>query len=237
MELTFLGRGSGFNPEEGSNSAFFIDNGEMFLIDSGESAFRTLLENDLLDSVSAINIFITHTHSDHVGSLGTLVLHAFAIEKMVVNFIIGDKMNYLPNLRELLKIYGLTEDMYRFADVSSYDGRYSQFTKFHYFKNKHCDELDSCGILFETDKGLVFYSGDINNLAPLEEIIKSGRRLDKAYIDSDNDPVPNIYHFSIHLLNEMIPPELKSRIFCMHFNNDKCIADAKAYGFNVVEHL
>ncbi|MCL1911114.1 MAG: MBL fold metallo-hydrolase, partial [Leptospirales bacterium] len=207
----------------------------MFLIDSGESTFRTLLENDLLDSASAINIFITHTHSDHVGSLGSLVLHAFAIEQMVVNFITGENMDYLGDLRVLLRMYGLTEDMYRFVDVSSYDGRYSRFKKFRYFKNKHCDELNSCGILFETDDGLVFYSGDMNNLAPLEEIIKNGRQIDKIYIDSDNDPVPNIYHASIHLLNGMIPSGLRSKVYCMHFNNEKCIEDAKAYGFNIVK--
>ena len=80
----------------------------------------------------------------------------------------------------------------------------------------------------------MFYSGDIRDPAPLLEIIKSGRRIDKLFIDSNNDIKPNPHHISIHLLNEIIPSEIKPKIHCMHINNDKCAAEAKAYGFNVV---
>ena len=82
MELTFLGSGAGFFPAEGSTTAYFFDKGELFLIDSGESIFRTLLEKKTLDSASALNIFITHTHSDHVGSLGSLLLYASVAKKV-----------------------------------------------------------------------------------------------------------------------------------------------------------
>ena len=32
MELSFLGRGAAFNPKEGNNSAYFIENNQLFLI-------------------------------------------------------------------------------------------------------------------------------------------------------------------------------------------------------------
>ena len=32
------------------------------------------------------------------------------------------------------------------------------------------------------------------------------------------------------------PDELKKRVYCMHLNNDSCIEQAKASGFNVVEN-
>ena len=234
MELTFLGRGAGFNPNEGSTSAYFIANGELFLIDSGESVFRLLLNKKLLDSVSALNLFISHTHSDHVGSLGSLILYAYIVNKMVVNIIVDKNMAYLPSIRSLMKIYGLAENMYRFVEASDYDGKYSMFDKVRYIKTKHADEMASCALLFETNQGIVFYSGDMQDPAPIVEIIKSGRQIDKIFVDSNSD-LQNSHHVSVHQLNDIIPPEFKSKIFCMHINSLECIKAAKAYGFNVVE--
>ena len=45
MELKFIGRGAAFNPKEGSDSAFFVDNNRLFLIDCGESVFCKLCEH------------------------------------------------------------------------------------------------------------------------------------------------------------------------------------------------
>lgn len=237
MELNFLGRGAGFNPAEGSTSAYFIDSGDLFLIDSGESVFKTLLERKILDSVSGFNLFITHTHSDHAGSLGSLILYARMVKKLTVNIIVDENMGYLSNLRVLLGIFGLTENMYRFSDVSALNNKYSAFRKVRYVKTKHCNELDSCGILFETSRGLVFYSGDMNDPAPLLELLGNagnGAAIDRIYVDSNNDREPNMHHISIHLLNDIIPPELKPKIHCMHINNSRCAEEARAYGFRVV---
>ena len=77
MVLNFLGRGSAFNINEGNTSAYFYSNGELFLIDCGESVFEKIIRNYLLDNIKAINILITHTHGDHVGSLGSLILYCF----------------------------------------------------------------------------------------------------------------------------------------------------------------
>ena len=234
MRLNFLGRGAGFNPAEGSTSAYFIDKNELFLIDAGESVFRILLERKILDSVSGFNLFITHTHSDHVGSLGSLILYACMVKKLTVNIIIDQNMSYLSHIRTLLGIYGLTENMYRFTDSRKLDGSYTCFDKVRYIKTRHCNELDTCGILFETTDGLVFYSGDIRDPAPILDIIGSGRRINKIFIDSNSDREPNIHHISIHLLNDIIPAEVKPKVYCMHINNNRCIEEALSYGFSVV---
>ena len=234
MKLQFLGRGAGFNPAEGSTSAYFIADGEMFLIDSGESIFHTLHKRKLLNNVTALNIFITHTHADHVGSLGTLILYAFAEKKIPVTIVTGRNMAYLSDIRSLLTIFGLSRGMYRFADTAAFSGRYSSFSKVRYVKTRHCNELASCGIVFETDRGLVFYSGDINDLSPLVKIIKSGCPIDRIYIDSGNGTKPNPHHVLIHQINDVIPAELRPRVYCMHLSNSRCITEAQACGFNVV---
>ena len=127
--------------------------------------------------------------------------------------------------------------MYHFTDASAYSNRYSAFSKVSYFKTSHCDELKTCGILFETDRGLVFYSGDLNDYSPLTKIIESGQKIDKIYIDSNNDRKPSRHHVSIHQLNNILPQNLKPKVHCMHLNNSQCITDAKAYGFKVVGRL
>jgi ribonuclease BN (tRNA processing enzyme) len=234
MELTFLGRGAGFSPVEGSTSSYFIDNGELFLIDSGESIFKSLLEKKILDSVSALNMFITHTHSDHVGSMGSLLLYASVARKFKTNIISDENMTFAPSIGALLKIYGLPDRMYQFVNVSAFDNRFSQFNRVRYIKTFHCDELASCAILFETVKGLVFYSGDIKDPSPLVEIIKSGKKIDKIYIDSNNDPAPNPYHVTLNEIYGIVPPELRPSVYCMHFNSSQCMKDALAFGFKVV---
>jgi hypothetical protein len=235
MELTFLGRGAGFYPAEGSTSAYFIDTGELFLIDSGESVFDALIDKKILDSVSALNLFITHTHSDHTGSLGSLLLYASVVRKFKTNIIADENVDYLPQIRTLLEIYGLSEKSYRIANVSEFDSRYTMFNRVRYIKTFHCDELETCGILFETDKGLVFYSGDMKDPAPLKEIIKSGQKIYGIYIDSNNDPEPNPYHIRLNEIYDIVPPELRSRVYCMHFNSAQCMDEARGFGFKVVE--
>jgi ribonuclease BN (tRNA processing enzyme) len=234
MELTFLGRGAGFYPAEGSTSAYFLDKGELFLIDCGESVFEAFVEKKLLDSVSGLNVFITHTHSDHVGSLGSLLLFASVTKNIKTNIIGDENMVFLPQVRALLDIYGLPKRMYRIADASEFDNRYSQFSKVRYIKTFHCDELKSCAVLFETNNGLVFYSGDMKDSAPLAEIIKSGQKIDKLYIDSNNDPNPNPYHLRLKEIYDIVPPELRPEVYCMHFNSSQCMDDAVGFGFKVV---
>jgi len=237
MELTFLGRGAGFNPAEGSTAAYFLDNSELFLIDSGESIFKTLLEKKTLDSASDLNILFTHTHSDHVGSLGSLLLYASVAKKFKTKIISDETMAFAPQISALLKIYGVTERMYQFVNSSAFDDRYSQFNRFRYIKTFHCNELESCAIIFETNSGLVFYSGDMKDPSPLMELVRSGKQIDKIYIDSNNDPNPNPYHVTLKEIYDIVPPELRQNIYCMHFNSAQCIQDALALGFKVVENI
>ena len=125
--------------------------------------------------------------------------------------------------------------MYRLDHVSAFNNCYSQFNSVRYIKTNHCSELESCAILFETDSGLVFYSGDMKDPAPLIEIIKSGQKIDKLYLDSNNDPEPNPVHIRLKEIYDIVPPELRSSVYCMHFNNSQCMDDARGFGFNVVE--
>ena len=99
MELNFLGRGSAFNPKEGNTSAYFIENNELFLIDCGEDIFERIIKNNVLKDIEKINALITHTHSDHIGSLGSLIMYSYYIIKKKVNIILPSNAKYIENIK------------------------------------------------------------------------------------------------------------------------------------------
>ena len=105
MELNFLGRGAAFNPKEGNNSAYFIENNQLFLIDCGENIFGRLIDSGLLESVESVNLMITHTHSDHIGSLGSLVTYSFYTLHKPLNIILPKAAKHLPNIEKVLGGY------------------------------------------------------------------------------------------------------------------------------------
>ena len=235
MELNFLGRGAAFNPKEGNNSAYFIDNNQLFLIDCGESIYERLDERGLLNSVESINLMITHTHSDHVGSLGTLLMKSFYALHKPVNIILPENAKHLHNIEDILRGFGCAKQLYKYVDEKEFDRKYETFQEIRYRETSHCDELDSYGLLFTTKKGIVYYSGDTREIKQIKALIDSNEQIDKLYIDTTTANYPGNVHLYIGFLQELIPNELKNRVYCMHLNNDDCIKQAKNLGFNVVE--
>lgn len=235
MNLHFLGRGSAFNPKEGNNSAYFIDSNELFLIDCGESVFERLVQNHLLEGIDSINLMITHTHSDHIGSLGTLIMYSYYTLKKPLNIVIKKRAKHLGNIQKILDGFGCTAIMYNYINEEEYDNKFQSFENIRYIQTNHCTELSSYGLLFTTTKGLVYYSGDTNEIKTVKSLITSGQDIDKIYVDVTTANFLGNAHLYIGILKEQIPSEFKKKIYCMHINNDECIQKAKKAGFNVVE--
>lgn len=237
MELKFLGRGAAFNPKEGNTSAYFMDDKQLFLIDSGESVFERLVSNGLLEDITDINLMITHTHSDHIGSLGTLVMYSYYVLGRPLNIVIPSEAKYLSNIEEILNCFGCSHEMYNYVDEKKYDNKFLSFQTIRYMETKHSDELSCYGILFTTLDGLIYYSGDTREIENVKLVINTGKNIDKLYIDTTTANFPGNVHLYIGVLQEQIPEELKSKVYCMHLNNDLCIEEARIGGFNVVEVL
>ena len=237
MELNFLGRGSAFNPKEGNTSAYFIENRELFLIDCGETVFSKLMELDLLSDIDAINLLITHTHSDHIGSVGSLILYSYYVLNKPLNIIITLFSKHLPNVSKVLTGFGCTNDMYSLVDISKYDNKYESFNMVRYIETKHVKELYCHSLLFNTPNGLVYYSGDTCETDVIKLLIESGQLIDKMYIETTSIDYHNNIHLYIGKLNEVIPENLKDKVYCMHINNDDCIDKINEYNFNIVNNL
>lgn len=233
MKLNFLGRGAAFNPKEGNTSAYFIDGSELFLIDCGENIYERIIQKNILNGIQTINVMITHMHPDHIGSLGTLIFHSYFVLKNPVNIIVGRNTKYVLDLEYYLAIVGCTKDMYKFVYIENLTYN-KTFSNMHYFPTTHCNELDSYGIGFYTPDGIIYYSGDTNDLETIKCVLEL-EDLYALYVDCTSQNYPGNVHLYIGLLNSIVPEDKKNKIYCMHFNNDECIRLAKEYGFNVVE--
>lgn len=234
MNLKFLGRGSAFNYKEGNTSAYFIENNELFLIDCGESIFKKLMEKDLLKAKNKIHIIITHTHSDHVGSLGTLLTYTYYKLKQKVNIIISRNENQKVEIENVLKCFAIEKEAYDFIYTDEYENKYKAFTSINYIKTKHTPLLNCFSIVFETEDGTIFYSGDSCEIELLKVLIKSKQKIAKMYLDMCNEK-ENIVHMYINEINKVIPPNFKNKVYGMHLNNAECLQKAIDYGFNIVE--
>ena len=229
--LKFLGRGAGFLPSEGNTSAYLKHGTILYLFDCGETVFSKLLEKNILDGVTEIHVFITHLHSDHIGSLGTLLLYC--------QFKLTIKMSvysYSDNLDTILRSQEITN--YTFINLK--DHRQYEYLIVNndfsilYNLTYHAGVL-AVSYTFYHNGDIVFYSGDtalrsnswINILLYQEQACA-------FYIDTALDGSPEA-HVSIHQLAEYFPEEERHKVWCMHLDNLDVIEICKVYGFNVVE--
>ncbi|MBE6160764.1 MAG: ribonuclease Z [Firmicutes bacterium] len=235
MELNFLGRGSAFNSKEGNTSAYFIENKELFLIDCGEAVFERIIKNDVVKDIEQINVLITHTHSDHIGSLGSLIMYSYYIMKEKVNIIIPTNAKYIENIEMLLKAVGCTNDMYNYVVEDSFDNKYDIFSNIRFIETRHSDNLNCYGIVFATENGIIYYSGDTNDIDVIRSILKKNYKIDKLYIETTLLNYEGNVHLYIGFLDEVINEELKKQVYCMHVESDECIKRVRELGFNVVD--
>lgn len=234
MDLTFLGRGSAFYPKEGNTSAYFIENKQLFLIDCGESVFKELLEKGILESIDEINLLLTHTHSAHIGSIGSLTLYSYYTLQKPLQIIMKEGAKYITNINKILSGFGCTKEMYHYISEKEFDYKYQNFQSVRLLETRHVDELHCYGILFQTENGLIYYSGDTKELVNIKLLLESKEKIDKIYVDTSAANFPGNPHLYIEDLYKEIPEKFRDKIFCMHFNNEECMKKASQLGFHVV---
>jgi len=159
MKLNFLGRGAAFNPEEGNTSAYFVEDKQLFLIDCGEGIF------------------------DHIGSLGTLAMYCYFALHRPLNIVVPSEAKHLSDIEKILSGFACTPEMYNYVDCGYYDNKFTSFQNIRYMETEHDTNLASYGLLFNTLDGLVYYSGDTNDLKNVKALIGTGQNIDKLYIE------------------------------------------------------
>lgn len=220
MKLKPLGFGSSFNSQEyGNNSWYFVRRNQVFMIDCGSTVFNTFKEKRL-DKYDLVNVIITHLHTDHVGSLGTLIEYLFYVKGNKPNIIID--IHLRKDLRTLLSISGIEENMYNLV-TNNYENKevYHSDIGITFLEIGHVPQLQSYSLLidFWDTKKRIYYSGDANDLPnPLTIFNKPELSVDHVYMDYSINGSP--VHLSIEQpLKQLAEWFSDSTIHLMHLDN------------------
>ena len=233
--LNFIGTGSAFNTSLGNNNAY-IKNGEsLLLIDCGSSTFAKIQERNLLDGIKSVFVLMTHTHPDHVGSLGDLIFYGYyamgEMGKPSVTVIAPEDL-YIADVLNTVGVKRETYGYYAFEDSPTFISRFSMMIQ--PIKVNHVEELNCYGYIFTYREFITYYSGDCYEIP--EKILDMLNRgvFDFFYQDTCKADYDGNVHLSLRKLTEMVKPEYRKRVFCMHLDNGFNIEEAKELGFNVV---
>lgn len=232
--LNFLGIGSAFNTALGNNSAYIQKGGNILLIDCGSTVFNKLQMLNMLENLSRVYVVITHTHPDHVGSLGELIFYS--------HFILNHKPILLfPNkslITKLLSSMGVNDSYYEIIDTKEIHINDSFFVfDISFIPTSHVESIPSYSIIISNGDTKIYYSGDSNEITNsiLEKLQNS--EIDVFYQDTCGLDYKGNPHLFLGKLANIIKPELRHKVYCMHLDQQFNKKEAINLGFNVVETI
>lgn len=229
--LKFIGIGSAFNTEMGNNSGFIKKEGAMILIDCGGTVFERLKKVQLLKDISKIYIIITHTHPDHIGSLGDLIFYCHY--KLKIKPVIYFPENTL--IRKLFSVVGVKENMYIIKTAmknTEIDKGLGKFT-IEYLQGSHAKSIPAYSFYLTLDKTTVYYSGDSNRIS--KEVIEKLKKdeIQNIYQDTTSIDYVTTGHLPFKKLCEVIEESLRERVYCMHLDENLDKEVILSSGFNI----
>ena len=233
--LNFIGVGSAFNTKYGNTSSYIKNNSSLLLIDCGSTVFQRLLERDLLCNLENLCIIITHTHPDHVGSLGEIILYSHYVLKIKPVIVFPDK----KLIDQYLMSMGVSSDRYLINDNMevNLDNFIMKKCRVKFLKVSHVSLIPSYGFIMKYEEDKFYYSGDSNNIS--EEILAMFKNnfIDYIYQDTCGLDYKENNHLSLGKLKKMIPEHIRNRVFCMHYDSHITRNEIESLGFNYIEVL
>lgn len=233
--LKFVGIGSAFNTKLGNNNAYMKNRDNLLLIDCGSSTFSRIQEMGLLDGVKSVIVLMTHTHPDHIGSLGDLIFYGYysmgEFEKPSVT-VVAPKDLYIENH---LNTVGVKRETYGLAEI---DEVYTWISKLAIgiqpVRVNHVDELNCYGYLLYNKDRLGYYSGDCYEIPSDILTALNNGDFDYFYQDTCKADYDGNVHLSLRKLTELVDERQRNKVYCMHLDGSFNREEAEGLGFNVV---
>lgn len=228
--LTFTGIGSAHCPQLGSCCAHFWADEDLVLLDCGEDTFASpVLRQALARCMGNVYCFLTHFHSDHVGSLATLCLY--------LRQVYGKRVRVCHPQASVVSLLGL---------MGVLPGEYELQTNFPvYLPNGwsltpvptvHVPWMNCYGYLITAGAQTIYYSGDAAKIpqAILNLLLSDG--IDRLYQDVSIREGGGGAHLHLPALCGAIPDSsLRRKICTMHFDCPDYARHIQVEGFLTVD--
>jgi phosphoribosyl 1,2-cyclic phosphodiesterase len=217
VRLSFLGRLSAFSRSGGNTAAFYREDSRLLLIDCGERIFERILAHRILSCITHIYVVITHTHADHIGSLGSLLLYARNVTKQQVHLVVDPQVSDLRRIEAILEGFGVPTGAYDLVDAAALSSAFDGITDAVLVPTAHAPELRCQSLRLQCPEGLVYYTGDTGD-APAVAAVVAEQNLAALYVDTC--AVDTKVHLSLRQLTELVPVRLRHKVYCMHLTDE-----------------
>ena len=224
-DLTFLGIGSAFCPELGNTSAYFWKKDTLYLLDCGSLVYAALEQRGILARAGRIIVLLTHTHADHVGSLGTLISYCKHVRPLSVDIVHPEN-----GIEQLLRLNGITSEQYRLFTGMTYE---DENIRVRFFPVPHTKSINAYGMLLTDGQETVYYSGDAGDVPPEVWEAFLARGVTRVYQDVSLTGKRGGGHGEYAWVAENCPPVLRPYFYPIHLDQ-ACRAQAMTDGFGVI---
>lgn len=216
-DLTFLGIGGALNTQMGNNCAFYKEGNDIFVIDPSTEGVNKIINKKVInEDTKNVVICITHTHSDHISGLGSLIWQCKIIYKIIPT-IISNSTTFKDKLQTLLELTGVDNKYYSFSENNKLN--------FHDLliemqPTTHTPELECFGIMMTDNDGKYFYSGDTNDFAKIKEL-SIDPEVKSIYAEVSTYPKSHLVYSDLKTLENL------DKITLMHFQSLKLYNEIK----------
>ncbi|MDT8718832.1 MBL fold metallo-hydrolase [Clostridium sp. 19966] len=229
----FIGTGSAFNTALGNTSCYIKKDSSMLLVDCGGTVYERLQKLNLLSNLKNLHVIITHTHPDHVGSLGEVIFYSHFILKIKPKLYFQDG----PWIKGLFKYIGVQEQMYELVTDKSCTIEDSSLgnMELEFMPVEHEEGMPAFAFLMKYSGKNIYYSGDAKGIG--RDILRlfNNDRIDMLYQDTCALDYDGNAHTSLKRLKEMIPHAMRDKVYCIHHDNTLSKYEVEEAGFNYVE--
>ncbi|MCQ2797022.1 MAG: MBL fold metallo-hydrolase [Bacilli bacterium] len=224
MDVKFLGVGSAFSYKDDCNSCYWKEGTTIYFIDMGEKIASKIIDKGLLNDVTSVNIFITHMHADHIGSLEPLLTYIRVFTKISDVTVIYPNREPLEAFIKMLNYKG--EVNWIEDDAFNLNGLHIEVIPQYHIANSY-------GYVIKGKEDGFFYSGDTSVLSLDALDLLKGGIINRIYheVSSKSSPM----HIGIDDLARLVPDSLRSKFILMHFESETLKEKCASLGFKIAQ--